>query len=31
MIWINENEIEKWWSIDHHFLYVKYENDLEKV
>lgn len=18
MIWINENEIEKWWSLDHH-------------
>lgn len=32
MIWINENEIEKWWSLDRHFfLYVEYENDLEKV
>lgn len=30
MLWINENE--KWWSLDRHFfLYVEYENDLEKV
>ena len=23
MIWINENEIEKWWSIDHHFFFAR--------